>query len=110
MQLVSYTRDDAPAAGVLLGDEIVPLSSLARPPAASVRGLLDELDVDGLRALGELASGAGERVALTDVMLDAPVPDPQKLICIGLNYRDHAAEAGQEIPQAPMWFAKFANS
>jgi 2-keto-4-pentenoate hydratase/2-oxohepta-3-ene-1,7-dioic acid hydratase in catechol pathway len=38
------------------------------------------------------------------------VPDPQKIICIGLNYRDHAAETGQEIPAAPMWFAKFANS
>ena len=40
----------------------------------------------------------------------APVPDPEKIICLGLNYRDHAAETGQEIPAAPMWFAKFANS
>ena len=42
--------------------------------------------------------------------LAAPVPDPEKIICIGLNYRDHAEESGQEIPQAPMWFAKFQNS
>ena len=40
----------------------------------------------------------------------SPVPDPQKIVCLGLNYRDHAAETGQEIPAAPMWFAKFANS
>jgi 2-keto-4-pentenoate hydratase/2-oxohepta-3-ene-1,7-dioic acid hydratase in catechol pathway len=75
-----------------------------------VRGTLAELDAAGLRALGELAERAGDRVALGEVQLGAPVPDPQKIICMGLNYRDHAAESGQEIPPAPMWFAKFANS
>src|SRR4051794_23394126 len=110
MRLVTYIAEGAEAAGVLLGQEIVPLSSLERPPAASVRGLLETLDADGLGELGALAEGAGERVALDSVNLCAPVPDPQKIICIGLNYRDHAEEAGQEIPQAPMWFAKFQNS
>ena len=43
-------------------------------------------------------------------VLHAPITDPQKIICIGLNYRDHAEESGQDIPTAPMWFAKFANS
>jgi acylpyruvate hydrolase len=100
MRLVSYTD----GAGVLLGDEIAPL------PGASVRGLLQELDADGLRRVGEQAGEAGERLAFSDVQLSAPVPDPQKIICIGLNYRDHAEESGQEIPAAPMWFAKFANS
>jgi acylpyruvate hydrolase len=38
------------------------------------------------------------------------VTDPQKIVCLGLNYRDHAEETGQEIPRNPMWFAKFANS
>ena len=110
MRLVSYTAHNAPAAGVLLDDEIVPLSSLDRPPAASVRGTLGELDATGLRRLGELAAGAGERISVDEVQLGAPVLDPQKIICMGLNYRDHAEETGQEIPQAPMWFAKFANS
>jgi 2-keto-4-pentenoate hydratase/2-oxohepta-3-ene-1,7-dioic acid hydratase in catechol pathway len=39
-----------------------------------------------------------------------PRPDPEKIICLGLNYRDHAAELGQEPPAAPLWFGKFANS
>jgi 2-keto-4-pentenoate hydratase/2-oxohepta-3-ene-1,7-dioic acid hydratase in catechol pathway len=97
-------------AGVLLADEIVPLSALPVHGASSVRGLLEELDTDALRALGEQATRAAGRVALADVRLAAPVPDPQKIVCVGLNYRDHAEESGQEIPQAPMWFAKFANS
>ena len=110
MRLVSYLAAGVPAAGVLAGEEIVPLSSLERAPGASVRQLLEALDSDGLRRLGELAAAAGDRVALSQVRLRAPVPDPEKIICMGLNYRDHAEETGQEIPQAPMWFAKFANS
>ena len=104
MRLVSYTD----GAGVLLGEEIVPLGALGH--AGGVRELLAELDAGGLAALGARAADAGERVALGDVQLRAPVPDPQKIICIGLNYRDHAEESGQEIPKAPMWFAKFRNS
>jgi 2-keto-4-pentenoate hydratase/2-oxohepta-3-ene-1,7-dioic acid hydratase in catechol pathway len=110
VKLVSYTREGTAAAGVLVGGEIVPLSALERPPAANVRGVLEELDADGLRELGELATACGERLGLRDVALAPPVVDPQKIICIGLNYRDHAEETGQDIPAAPMWFAKFANS
>ena len=110
MRLVSYTSEDVPAAGVLLGEEIVPFSSFERPPGASVRAVLGELDAQGLRRLGERAGEVRERVPLVAVQLSAPVPDPEKIICIGLNYRDHAEESGQEIPAAPMWFAKFANS
>jgi 2-keto-4-pentenoate hydratase/2-oxohepta-3-ene-1,7-dioic acid hydratase in catechol pathway len=110
MRLVSYTAGGSTSAGVLLGEEIVPLLALGRPPGTSVRDLLKELDADGLRSLGERAGGVGERIALGEVQLWAPVADPQKIICIGLNYRDHAEEAGQKIPQAPMWFAKFATS
>jgi 2-keto-4-pentenoate hydratase/2-oxohepta-3-ene-1,7-dioic acid hydratase in catechol pathway len=49
-------------------------------------------------------------VALEEVTVLAPIPDPEKIICLGLNYRDHAEESGQEIPTAPLWFGKFANS
>jgi len=75
-----------------------------------VRGLLYALDADGLADLGERAEGVDERLDRADVRLLAPVFDPQKIICMGLNYRDHAEEAGQEIPEHPRWFAKFANS
>ena len=109
MRLVSYSANGAQTAGVLVGEEVLPAAVLGAPP--SVRELLAELGADALRALGERAERlAGEGVAIGDVALAAPVPDPQKVICIGLNYRDHAEESGQEIPPAPMWFAKFANS
>lgn len=46
----------------------------------------------------------------TEGTLLAPVPDPAKVICIGLNYRDHAAESGMEIPEEPICFGKFGNT
>jgi len=109
VRLVSYRSGSGAAAGVLVDERIVPLQALGAP-APGVRGLLAVLDATALAALGERAAGAADAIALADVELLAPVPDPQKIICMGLNYRDHAEETGQEIPHAPMWFAKFANS
>jgi 2-keto-4-pentenoate hydratase/2-oxohepta-3-ene-1,7-dioic acid hydratase in catechol pathway len=40
----------------------------------------------------------------------APVTKPEKIVCVGLNYRDHAAESGQPVPEAPVLFAKYRNS
>jgi len=47
---------------------------------------------------------------LADVRPLAPVPRPGKIVCVGLNYRDHAAETGKPVPTEPVLFAKFANS
>jgi acylpyruvate hydrolase len=109
MRLVSFQTEDGPAAAVQVGEELVPVSALDAP-ARTVKGLLEALDADGLRDLAMRAGEASERIALADATLHAPVTDPQKIVCLGLNYRDHAEETGQEIPKAPMWFAKFANS
>jgi 2-keto-4-pentenoate hydratase/2-oxohepta-3-ene-1,7-dioic acid hydratase in catechol pathway len=109
VRLLTYDDGSGPQAGVQIGGGIVPVAALGAP-ADSVRGLLHALDAEGLVELGRRAGEADGQLALADVRLLAPVPDPEKIVCLGLNYRDHAAEAGQEIPQAPMWFAKFANS
>jgi 2-keto-4-pentenoate hydratase/2-oxohepta-3-ene-1,7-dioic acid hydratase in catechol pathway len=109
VRLLTYDDGSGPQAGIQLEQELVPVAALGAP-AGSLRGLLHTLDADGLAELQARAGEADSRVALADVRLLAPVPDPEKIVCLGLNYRDHAAEAGQEIPAAPMWFAKFANS
>lgn len=51
-----------------------------------------------------------EPVLLEAIALVAPVPRPRKIICVGLNYREHALEAAQQVPDEPVLFAKFANS
>ena len=60
--------------------------------------------------LDEVAGADGEVIALDSVELRPPVPDPDKILCIGLNYRAHAAEAGIDPPDSPTFFAKFRNA
>ena len=109
MRLVTMIADGEPTAGVIVGEDVVPAQALGAP--GGVRELLPTLDAAGLRELVQRAAGSdAARIPLAAARLAAPIPDPQKIICIGLNYRDHAEETGQDIPQAPMWFAKFQNS
>jgi acylpyruvate hydrolase len=96
VRLVTYRHGESVKPGRLDGDRVVPLAG------GSVRDLLE----DGL----DTAFDLGEPLPRESVSLLAPIPDPQKIICLGLNYSDHAAESGQEPPAAPLWFAKFANS
>lgn len=50
------------------------------------------------------------RMLAAEVRVDAPLKEPKKFLCIGLNYREHAREAGAEIPTVPVFFNKFATS
>ncbi len=65
--------------------------------------------VPSVEAWRSIAAAPGPAYPLGDVHLEAPVV-PSKLVCIGLNYRDHAEETGQEIPSAPVVFAKFTSA
>ena len=56
------------------------------------------------------AASGGPSIPLADVQLHAPVLNPGKFICIGLNYRDHAIESGMEIPEIPTVFTKYGNA
>ena len=97
MRFVTYETAAGPRPGVLDGGRVAPLEG------TSLRTLLGE-------DLTELATAAGTGVPLDELRLLPPIPDPEKIICMGLNYRDHAEEAHQEIPDHPRWFGKFANS
>jgi acylpyruvate hydrolase len=55
-------------------------------------------------------NGATISYPIAKIKLNAPIPRPGKIICLGLNYADHIAEGGSKPPAAPMFFAKFANS
>ena len=84
----------------------------------SFDGRFGRVDGDALIPMGPdlvayLATGGfldEEPIPLGSVRLRAPVTHPGKVVCIGLNYRDHAEEAGLAVPEEPILFAKFANS
>ena len=107
VKVVSYRSDRGVRAGVLRDDRVIDAWDAIDPGGThtSVRDLLDEGAIERLAAALD-----GDGVPLADVSLDVPVADPDKIICIGLNYRAHAAEAGIDPPPAPTFFAKFRNA
>ena len=108
MRLVTFESADGLAGGFLRGEEIVPFKALGGPE--SVRELI-AADPARREELATAATAhASETVALGSARLGPPVTDPEKILCIGLNYRDHAEETGMAAPDAPIVFAKFANS
>ena len=132
MRLVTYEAGGYPRGGVLVEGSVVDLEAAMREAgtwsgdggdgsvgglsASSVRRVLG-LGEGPLRALEtaarELASSSGAdggAISSEDAVLGPPVPDPEKIVCLGLNYREHAEESGLEEPPAPVLFAKFRNS
>lgn len=90
------------------------LLSFVGPAGPAFGRLEDDLVVSMGPDLVSYLSGApaleGPVLPLDAVQLRAPIPRPGKVVCIGLNYRDHARESGQLLPEEPVLFAKFANS
>jgi 2-keto-4-pentenoate hydratase/2-oxohepta-3-ene-1,7-dioic acid hydratase in catechol pathway len=83
---------------------------------AGFSSLLDliEKGPEGIAAAAQYANTATkesvQQYALSEVKLKAPIPRPKKLLCVGLNYRDHAIETNSEIPSVPTIFAKMSTS
>jgi 2-keto-4-pentenoate hydratase/2-oxohepta-3-ene-1,7-dioic acid hydratase in catechol pathway len=109
VRLVSYDAGDGARAGVLEDDRIVDAwALLGEPHRGGLRELLAADRLEDLRArLGD--TGAPSH-PLAAVRLLPPVTDPEKIICIGLNYGKHAAEGGMEVPKAPTIFGKYRNA
>lgn len=98
---VSFRRPDGtPSFGRLDGEAIVELASANGPQ--SLKAALAE---------GSLATLAeGTRFAAADVVLLPVIPDPAKILCVGLNYADHVKETGREQKQHPAIFVRYADS
>jgi acylpyruvate hydrolase len=109
MHLVSYRSGNELRAGVALDGKLIDAEKAGRYPA-SVRAILAGGMLASLLSDAKKALAGRDAVALDSVLLGPPLPDPDKIICLGLNYRDHAAEAGLKLPAAPVLFPKFRNS
>ncbi|WP_284011436.1 2,4-diketo-3-deoxy-L-rhamnonate hydrolase [Haloarcula pelagica] len=102
MQFVRYTTGGTPEWGVRRDEEIVPLSGLRED--VTYQQLTDP---GFLRVVEDAVDAmADHAVPVADAKLLAPVPRPGKIICVGLNYHDHAEEQDEEIPERPLLFGK----
>jgi 2-keto-4-pentenoate hydratase/2-oxohepta-3-ene-1,7-dioic acid hydratase in catechol pathway len=110
MRLVTFDAGDGPRAGVVEDDRVVDAwALLGEPHRGGLRELTAAGRINDLR--GRLGDTGAPSHPLSAVQLLAPIPDPEKIVCIGLNYRKHAAEIGvTELPELPTIFAKFRNA
>jgi len=105
MRFVTFQRHDYPEPGVLRGDEIASVRAAGFEDVLSIiaGGAVAREKVD----LWMQSVPGGDIVKTADVKLRAPLLRPPKIICVGLNYRDHAEESKMEIPSVPTIFCKF---
>lgn len=115
MKLITFQHNGQTHIGALIkdkrSDKVVDFSKAAPSLPKTMKSFL---------AAGERALRAAQKAVenapasaimkLSDVKLKAPVPNPGKIICIGLNYRDHAAETNQAVPDYPTVFSKYNNA
>lgn len=98
--------------GAIISDtEVVDLTSLAVSHNLKAFQILKCFDLEkGFfdSAKQSISDGILPLVKRAEIELCAPIPRPGKIICIGLNYRDHARESGAEIPKSPVIFSKFS--
>jgi len=108
MKLASFETGGAPRLGIVSGDGIVDLAQAAPGLPGDMIGLIAawpaaEREVRGLQT-------STPHFKISDVHLLAPVPKPQKILAIGLNYADHIAESGLPKPERQTWFSKLPSA
>jgi 2-keto-4-pentenoate hydratase/2-oxohepta-3-ene-1,7-dioic acid hydratase in catechol pathway len=107
MKLASYIANGRPAFGRVTDGGMVTLSdriegrSITLKDALAEEGLLDELL--------KLAAGAEPDVSLDGLRFLPVITDPGKILCVGINYRSHAAEHGHAVAEKPNIFTKFTD-
>lgn len=107
MRLATIVTPSGPRAALQHGSRFIDLHASNPALPTSLKSLL-ESGPELLQAAARTADSPSATVYQAgQVRLLAPIPDPQKIICVGLNYRDHAAEGGSPIPREPVLFSKY---
>lgn len=107
MKLLSFRAEGRALYGALVGDGVVDLSDRVGDRFPTLRsalagGALPELD--------RIARGTPPDYALKDIAFAPVITAPDKILCIGLNYRTHAAEMARELPAQPSVFSRLHNT
>ena len=105
MKLASFIADGKACFGVVTGDGVVTLNH--RLGAATLR---DALAAGALAEMRKTTETAKPDHKLGEVKWLPAIPNPEKVLCAGINYRSHAAETGRELPKQPSMFIRLANT
>lgn len=121
MRILSYKHEGLDVLGLLIDGSVANLAEAANATGmrslafSNLHNLLSagEAALHGVQTMAQTVRSGKvpvPRVPLDSVNLRPPLPRPSKIVAVGLNYMDHANEAGFELPKEPLLFAKFPNS
>ena len=108
MRLISYQSTTGPRVAALRGELAIDLNRADPELPAEIIALLAQ-GASGL-ARAQRAAAAGPAVPCGTLQLTPPVPRPEKVLCVGLNYVDHAKEGGMAVPSEPVFFTKLLST
>jgi len=108
VRLISFAKNGGSAAGIVKDEGVFPLAELGFADALSFIAAGEQARSSAERIIGKVSAKTLPHVR--NLKLLAPVPRPPKILCVGLNYRDHAQEAKMEIPSVPTVFAKLSTA
>jgi len=107
MKLASYIANGKPSFGAVVGDGVVTMNDKLGGRFATLRDAIAGGAVDEMKRLANGATPDQKLAGLTFLPL---IPNPEKILCVGINYKSHAAEHGTEAPKLPNIFTKFVNT
>jgi 2-keto-4-pentenoate hydratase/2-oxohepta-3-ene-1,7-dioic acid hydratase in catechol pathway len=107
MKLASYIANGMPAFGVVVGDGVVTMNGRLAGGYATLRDAIAGGALDEMR---RLAQDAKPDQKLAGLRYLPAIPNPEKIMCVGINYKSHAAEHGTEAPKLPNIFTRFVNT
>lgn len=118
MKLIRFVHNSETHSGAIVGDRVLDIgrATNGRLPSNPIDLLKDQEALEETKELlGRAAESPdsvpeGSLIPVGAVDVQAPVPRPGKIVCLGRNYRDHAAETGADIPEEPVVFAKAQSS
>src|SRR5258707_9276840 len=107
MKLASYVADGKASFGVVAGDGAIDV-----PPrnGGKISSLREALAANALDDIRRLTAGCTPDRALSGLAFLPVVPDPQRIVCVGINYRSHAEETGRDISPAPSVFLRLTDT
>lgn len=106
MKITTYSVNGTESYGVVTDDGIID----AKPLAGGPQTLRGAIAAGALDIIAEAAAGKSPDHSLDEIEFLPVIPDPGKIMAVGLNYRSHVLEGGRDIPEWPMIFTRFANS
>jgi 2-keto-4-pentenoate hydratase/2-oxohepta-3-ene-1,7-dioic acid hydratase in catechol pathway len=107
MKLASYVADGEEVFGAVVGDGIVTMGHRFEGRYPDLRAALE---AGALEEIHRAAEEGQPDHKLSEVRFLPAIPNPEKIICAGINYRSHAAETGRDLPPQPSMFLRFADT